>query len=139
MTFAHPTSTGEAEGDCLTPAQLVPTRSIHSMQPEGRLALAVLEDAVATIRATAGVRSGRAQVLYAKALAWLTSDEQDHPFAFLNVCAHLGLDATWIRTGVLRRYYRTAPVRGDHRTRRNAGRYHAITLRDRQRSRAAVS
>ncbi len=69
---------------------------------EARLALALIEDAVLTIRATDGVRTARAHRLAAEAWAWLASRDASHPFAFENVCDYLGLDPGWIRRGLTR-------------------------------------
>jgi hypothetical protein len=46
--------------EMLLPDQLHPIRSLQALSPEARLALAVLEDAVATLQATAGVETARA-------------------------------------------------------------------------------
>jgi len=87
--------------DPLLPTQLVPVRKLDTMEPETRLALAVLEDAVMTLRAVVGVHTPRARKLAAEARAWLVSDDTTYPFAFVSVCEHLGLDAAWLRAGVL--------------------------------------
>lgn len=67
---------------------------------EARLALALIEDAILTVRATDGVRTARAHRLAAEAWAWLASRDASHPFAFENVCDCLGLDPGWIRRGL---------------------------------------
>jgi hypothetical protein len=67
---------------------------------EARLALAMIEDAILTVRATDGVRTARAHRLAAEAWAWLASRDASHPFAFENVCGYLGLDPGWIRRGL---------------------------------------
>lgn len=69
---------------------------------EARLALALIEDAILTVRATDGVRTARAHRLAAEAWAWLASRDASHPFAFENVCDYLGLDPGWIRRGLTR-------------------------------------
>jgi hypothetical protein len=87
------------------------TRS-ETLSGEARLALAVVEDAVMTVRLTTAVQSPRARRLAAEAWAWLASRETAHPFAFENLCDHLGLDAAWIRRGLRRAGFRpsTGPV-----------------------------
>lgn len=77
------------------------TRS-ECLSPEARLALAVVEDAVRTVRLTTGVHGPRARRLAAEAWAWIASRETRHPYAFENLCDHLGLDAAWIRRGLRR-------------------------------------
>jgi hypothetical protein len=69
---------------------------------EARLALALIEDAILTVRATDGVRTARAHRLAAEAWAWLASRDASHPFAFENVCDYLGIDPGWIRRGLTR-------------------------------------
>lgn len=67
---------------------------------EMRLALAVVEDAIVTVRLTRGVDTPRARRLAKEAWTWLCARDTSHPFAFENLCDHLGLDAAWIRTGL---------------------------------------
>ena len=67
---------------------------------EARLALAVVEDAILTVRITTGVRTPRAHRLAAEAWAWLASRDITHPFAFENLCDYLGLNAAWVRNGL---------------------------------------
>jgi hypothetical protein len=67
---------------------------------EMRLALAVVEDAIATVRLTTGVHTPRAHRLAADAAAWITSRDMSHPFAFENLCDYLGLNAAWLRSGL---------------------------------------
>jgi hypothetical protein len=87
--------------DPLLPTQLVPARTLRTMEPETRLALAVLGDALRTLRAVRGVRTPRARKLAVEVRAWLTSNDTSHPSAFVSVCEHLGIDAAWLRAGVL--------------------------------------
>lgn len=70
---------------------------------EARLAFAIIEDAILTVRLTSGVGTARAHRLAADAWAWLASRDTTQPFAFENLCDYLGLEASWIRRG-LRRY-----------------------------------
>jgi len=69
---------------------------------EAHLALAVVEDAILTVRLSASVRTPRAHRLAAEAWAWLASRDTTDAFAFENLCDHLGLDAAWLRNGVRR-------------------------------------
>lgn len=72
------------------------------LQPEARLALAVLEDAADTLRTTCGVDSLRARRLAMHAWSWVESDAADHPFTFRVICQHLELEAEWLRRGLAR-------------------------------------
>jgi hypothetical protein len=67
---------------------------------EMRLALAVVEDAIITVRTTAGMRSARAHRLATEAWRWLASRDTRHPYAFENLCDYLGLSAAWLRNGL---------------------------------------
>ena len=72
------------------------------LQPEARLALAVLEDAAETLRTTCGVDSLRARRLARHAWSWVESDATDHAFTFRVICQHLEIDAEWLRKGLER-------------------------------------
>jgi len=76
------------------------------LQPEKRLMLAVLENAVWLLLNDASAHDGEA----AEAAEWVATDATDWPFTFVNVCHALGLAPDWIRAG-LRRAGRTAPAR----------------------------
>ena len=88
--------------DGLVPEQLLPLQRLLRLQPEARLALAVLEDAAATLRSTHGVETLRARRLASQTWTWFESDATHHPFAFRVICQHLDLDAEWLRQGLAR-------------------------------------
>lgn len=69
---------------------------------ERRLMLAVLEDALDTVRKYAGASDPRQRALYHHARAWFTACEAEWPFAFAPICEALGLDPDYVRAGVLR-------------------------------------
>jgi len=90
---------------------------------ELRLALAVVEDAILTVRLTRGVDTPRARRLAKEAWTWLSSRDTSHPFAFENLCDHLRLDAAWIRSGLRAGApIDTTPIPGSVRRLRVAGR-----------------
>jgi hypothetical protein len=62
--------------------QMLPTRTLLRLQPEARLALAVLEDAAETLRTTHGVETMRARRLASQAWTWLESNDAHHAFTF---------------------------------------------------------
>lgn len=78
--------------------------SARALTPEARLALAVLEDAIGAIRRAgrtdARERDEAPATLVAEAREWIASDEEDDPMAFVSVCAHLGLDAEYVRATI---------------------------------------
>jgi len=57
-----------------------------SLQPEKRLMLAVLEDAVGTFQKYVNVRSRHGRRLFSEAEEWFASHDGDWPFAFVSVC-----------------------------------------------------
>src|SRR5438067_3812049 len=73
-----------------------------SLQPEKRLMLAVLEDAVGTLQKYVNVSSRYGRRLFSEAEEWFASPDADWPFAFVNVCQALGLDAEYLRAGLWR-------------------------------------
>jgi hypothetical protein len=86
--------------DPLLAAQLSDRPRYGAWSGEMRLALAVVEDAIATVRLTTAIRTPRAHRLAADAAVWLASRDTSHPFAFENLCDYLGLNAAWLRSGV---------------------------------------
>jgi len=104
--------------DDLGPETIVPAqfhaghRIDASSMPEKRLMLAVLEDALATLRKYAGSRSLYGQRLYREAQRWFASNEASWPFAFVSVCDVLGIDPSRFRSGVARWMRAAKPARG---------------------------
>ena len=72
------------------------------LQPEKRLQLAVLTDAVVTYERCAGLDRTRAQNLFAEVAEWFASDATDGPFTFVSVCDSLGFEPGYIRLGLQR-------------------------------------
>jgi hypothetical protein len=74
------------------------------IQPEKRLQLAVLTDAVAIFHRWAGVARREERQLFAEVDVWFASDRADEPFAFVTICDSLGIDPAYFRRG-LRRWH----------------------------------
>jgi hypothetical protein len=72
------------------------------LQPEKRLMLAVLEDAVSDFQKYATAASGRGRRLFAEAEAWFRSSAADQPLAFESICQALALDPSFMRAGLER-------------------------------------
>jgi hypothetical protein len=70
------------------------------IQPEKRLQIAVLADAVLTYHRWAGDGRGRAQRLFTEVEAWFASDDADGPFTFMAICHSLTFDPGYIRRGL---------------------------------------
>ena len=70
------------------------------VQPEKRLQVAVLADAVLTFHRWAGNERARARRLFAEVETWFASDKADGPFTFMAICDSLKLDPSYIRRGL---------------------------------------
>jgi hypothetical protein len=75
------------------------------IQPEKRLQVAVLADAVLTFQRWAGVEHPRARRLFAEVDVWFASDDADGPFTFVTICDSLSFDPAYVRSGL--RQWRT--------------------------------
>jgi hypothetical protein len=100
--------TDEAVGSLFQPDSLLlgqyfdTLRRKTVLEPEKRLMLAILKDAVSTFQAdlfAANVKSSRR---YEQAKDWITETDGDWVFSFENICEHLGLNPAYVRNGLLR-------------------------------------
>jgi hypothetical protein len=83
-----------ADYDIAFPANLQPYGT-HAYLPEISLVAAIFEDAVRCVqRASRGITDRQSS----EALEWIASERHDWPFAFVNVCDFLGVDAKMVRT-----------------------------------------
>jgi len=98
------TGTGaELAPETVLPSQFFDRLQVDSsLQPEKRLMLAVLEDAVGTFQKYVNVRSRHGRRLFSEAEEWFASHDGDWPFAFVSVCQALGLEADYLRAGLWR-------------------------------------
>lgn len=89
--------------DTLVPAQYFDrVGSDAAFQPEKRLMLAVLEEAIATFQRHAIAETRRSQRLVEEVEEWVAGTSGEWPFSFANVCAALDLDADYLRAGMTR-------------------------------------
>jgi hypothetical protein len=88
--------------DPLLSLQYFEDRSRKTLEPEERLVLAILEDAIDCFQENHLARQGRRKRLFDDAREWLFEDEGDWVFGFDNVCAVLGFDPKYIREGLTR-------------------------------------
>ena len=92
----------------LVTEQLLPSqfddlrRNRDAILPEGRLMLAVLEDAVHVYQYCSRLRNARERRLFRQTDEWFTSDEQTSPFSFVTICQVFGLDPDYLRSGLKR-------------------------------------
>src|SRR5438128_6130269 len=90
----------ELAPETVLPSQFVDRLQIDaSLQPEKRLMLAVLEDAVGTFQKYVTASTRRGQRLFAEAEQWFASEAMEWPFAFESICEALGLEASFVRRG----------------------------------------
>ena len=93
----------DLEPETILPSQFFAGVQIDaSMQPEKRLMLAVLEDAVGTFQKHVNAHDRRGHMLFTEAEEWFASDETDWPFSFVTMCSGLGLEPAYLRRGLWR-------------------------------------
>ena len=72
-------------------------------EPERRLMVAILEDAVSCLWADLRECNFRQRRQYEEAKDWVTTDEEgDWIFSFRNICEVLGMDPSYLRRGLIR-------------------------------------
>ena len=97
------------------------------LQPEKRLQLAVLQDAILVFERLAGAQAARCRRLFAEVDAWFASDDANGPFTFVTICNVLNLEPDYIRKGL----ERWRPCRNGVRARRPRFRRDATGTRHR--------
>ena len=113
----------ELEPETVLPSQFFARPTVDaSLQPEKRLMLAVLEDAVGTFQKYANARDRAGQKLFAEVEDWFASDDQEWPYSFVNICHALGLEPAYLRRGLARWRDRQRDARGRRRARWSASR-----------------
>ncbi len=85
------------EPDIILPSELL--RRVVAT-PEKRLLLAVLEEAVGTYQRHAMATAPRSRAVFAEVEAWFASEDVTRLYAFVPICEALGLDATYLRSGL---------------------------------------
>lgn len=80
----------------LTGAFILPA----NLQPEKRLMLAVLEEAVVTYMRYAATDDSMRPADFHEAAEWIASPEEKWPFSFVSICHVLGLEADVVRRGL---------------------------------------
>ncbi|HEY7316583.1 MAG TPA: hypothetical protein VIE89_03345 [Candidatus Binatia bacterium] len=87
--------------DTLLPEQYLDTfrRKLH-LEPEKKLMLAVLEDAIACFQKYVFAREGKSKILFQEAEDWVQDTHSDWLFSFANVCETLGFNPDYLRQGL---------------------------------------
>lgn len=88
--------------DTLLPAQYLETfrRKTH-LEPEKKLMLAVLEDAVACFQKYLFSRDGKGRGMFREAEEWIMEEGGDWLFSFESSCEVLGFDPQYVRRGLV--------------------------------------
>ena len=91
------------EPDTLGSAQYMENlRKKTLFEPEKRLMLALLEDAVNCFQFYVTAQGGRGRKLFNDADEWIMRTEDDWVFSFVNVCETLGFNPAYVRQGLRR-------------------------------------
>jgi hypothetical protein len=87
--------------DTITPGQYYDTRRDDSaIAPVKRLMMAVLEDAIRCFQNNSGVPNGPRKHLFYEAAQWLFSEKGDGPFSFATICETIGIEPSFLRSGL---------------------------------------
>jgi hypothetical protein len=90
----------EVVPDTILPAQFFPRAA--ALAPERRLMMAVLARSLLDLPSNAGTGTQRARRHLAEVEAWFVSDDDVWPFSFVNLCHALDLDASSVRSHLVR-------------------------------------
>jgi len=96
-TFSH-----LLQPDTLLPSQyfaILKRKGAH--EPERRLVVAVLEDAVECFQKHICARDEKARQLFVDAEEWICSEDRSWPFSFENVCDLLQINPQYLRRGLM--------------------------------------
>lgn len=89
--------------DILAPAEYFEIcRRKTEVEPETRLMLAVLVDAIAVYQDYISQRRRVKKSRFQEAEEWITAENRDWPFSFENICEALGFNPQYIRFGLQR-------------------------------------
>ena len=72
----------------------------RSLEPEKRLVLAILEDAILTFQDNHAARDGKKKRLFDQANVWIFNVSDDWVFSFKNICHVLEFNPEYIRKGL---------------------------------------
>ena len=89
------------EPDSILPAQFFAAlREKPPAGPEYLLAAAILEDAIECFQKHCEARESKTRRLYEDAEEWISSDDRQWPFSYVNICELLGLQPDCLRAGL---------------------------------------
>jgi hypothetical protein len=85
------------EPDVIVPSHFLP-RTMAT--PEKRLLLAVLEEAVRTFQRYVLATGRRSRAMFTEVETWFASEDTAWLYSFVAICDALGIDATYVRSGL---------------------------------------
>jgi hypothetical protein len=94
------------DGQLFQPDVLLPTQFFAAMkkrvprEPEYRLIVAVLEDAIDCYQKHLFARDPKARQLFDDAAEWIDSDDRAWPYSFVSICEILNLNPEYVRRGL---------------------------------------
>jgi hypothetical protein len=89
--------------DTLLSAQYLDNfRRKSHLEPEKKLMLAVLEDAVRCFQDNVNAQNGRRKKLFDEVEEWILEENGDWLFSFDSICEVLGFHPRYVRQGLLR-------------------------------------
>ena len=94
----------------LHPAQFRDIWNGEGHTPERELAAAVLDAAAADLKNYRYARRRRRQRIYWQTYQWVSSEEREWPFSFVNICEFLGISPAALRERLLHPSYNERPV-----------------------------
>ena len=97
---ATPSTARAFEADVILPSQFWGPPSDVRAEPEKRLMLAVLEDALGLVLLDARAPAKHRQAAVREANHWIDSDDRSRPFAFAAICDLLGIEAGRVRRAI---------------------------------------
>jgi len=71
------------------------------LEPEKKLMLAILEDAVWCFQHNVWARNGKGKKLFDEAQEWILDESSDWVFSFESICEVLGFSPRYVRQGLL--------------------------------------
>lgn len=87
--------------DVLLPSQFFASmRKKVPQEPEYRLIVAVLQDAIECFQKHLFARDHKARHLFEDAAEWLASDDREWPYSFISICDVLNLNPDYVRSGL---------------------------------------
>ena len=100
-------SVADAGASLFQPDSLLPAQFFTALKQrtqacgERRLMAAILEDAIDCFQKYLWAKDNRSRNLRLEAESWITADDDNWPFSFINVCHALDLEPGFLRRGLM--------------------------------------